>query len=59
MRHQAVATLDDSRYFPDAILDATSVRGLINAIVAYADEAVVQFDAARRNPESPVGRSCR
>lgn len=40
-----VATLKDTRYFPDAILDATSLRGLLNAVIAYADTAVAQFDA--------------
>jgi hypothetical protein len=40
-----VATLDDSRYFPDAILDATSLRGFLNAVIAYADATVAQFDA--------------
>lgn len=39
-----VATLDDSRYFPDAILDATSLRGFLKAVNAYADAAVAQFD---------------
>lgn len=39
-----VATLDDSRYFPDAVLDATSLQGFLNAVIAYADAAVAQFD---------------
>jgi restriction system protein len=42
---QAVATLDESRYFPDAILDAISLREFLNAIIAYADAAVAEFDA--------------
>src|SRR5262249_45086318 len=40
-----VATVDDSRYFPDAILDATSLRGFLNAVIAYANAAVARFDA--------------
>jgi hypothetical protein len=39
-----VAFLDDIRYFPGAILDATSLRGFLNAVIAYADAAVAQFD---------------
>jgi restriction system protein len=42
---QAVTTLDESRYFPDAILDATSLRGFLSEILAYADAAVAEFDA--------------
>jgi restriction system protein len=41
----ALATLDESRYFPDAILDASSLRGFLNAVVAYADATVAEFDA--------------
>jgi len=42
---RALANLDEIRYFPDAILDATSLRGFLNAVIAYADEAVAEFDA--------------
>jgi hypothetical protein len=42
---QALASLDESRYFPDAILDAGALRGLLNAVVAYAGAAVAEFDA--------------
>jgi restriction system protein len=42
---EALATVDESRYFPSAILDVTSLRGLLNAVITYADAAVAEFDA--------------
>lgn len=42
---QAWSALDDSRCFPDTILDAASLRGLLRAAISYADATVAEFDA--------------
>lgn len=42
---QALANINGDGYFSDAILDATSLRGFLNAVIAYANAAVSEFDA--------------
>jgi hypothetical protein len=53
-----VATLDDGRLIRDAILDATSLRGFLNAVIAYADAAApssMQSSARARERQLVVG----
>jgi restriction system protein len=42
---EAILASEQSPVFPDVILDATSLRGLLDAIVEYSNSAVAEFDA--------------